>query len=229
MDRQPRGDHAAHLVFARGDDRRPRCHPARPRSRRSGVRWRGWRRSRWRFARSSATSGSCRSVKTTGGMGLHVIVPLEPRYDYEVAKGFSELVARRVKRCCRRTRRSNGRSRAGRTTSSTSTGCRSARARPTSRRSAVRARDGAPVSMPLAWTDVEAMRRKRAPETTPRDAALDHRQRARTGREDGDPWRGGGWKPPRARPAVSRRRARSGGRRPGRTWVGYARSLPLGT
>ena len=30
----------------------------------------------------------------------------------------------------------------------------------------VRARDGAPVSMPLAWADVEAMRRKRAPETT---------------------------------------------------------------
>ena len=29
-------------------------------------------------------------------MGLHVVVPLEPHYDYEIAKGFAELVARRI-------------------------------------------------------------------------------------------------------------------------------------
>jgi bifunctional non-homologous end joining protein LigD len=36
-------------------------------------------------------------VKTSGGSGLHVIVPLRPEFDYDVVKSFGELVARKLK------------------------------------------------------------------------------------------------------------------------------------
>ena len=105
-------------------------------------------------------------VKTTGGMGLHVVVPLAPIYDYDLAKGVAEVVARRVhavlpkdttleRTIARRPEDLDylewvqvGK---GKTYVAPFT---------------VRARAGAPVSMPLEWPAVEAMRRKRAPETT---------------------------------------------------------------
>lgn len=36
--------------------------------------------------------------KTTGGRGMHVYIPLEPEYAYEVARAFAEVIARIVTR-----------------------------------------------------------------------------------------------------------------------------------
>ena len=146
-------------------------------------------------------------VKTTGGMGLHVIIPLKPKYDYDVAKAFAELVARRVHTVLpqdttlERTiaRRPDdvvyldwvqvGK---GKTYVAPFT---------------VRARDGAPVSMPLEWREVEAMRRKRAPETTREMRRWTIANVPRLLAKDGDPWRREGWKPQSLESALSRARS----------------------
>ena len=146
-------------------------------------------------------------VKTTGGMGLHVILPLEPHYDYTIAKGVSELVARRINTVLPKD---------------------TTLERTISRRPedlvyldwvqvgkgktyvapfAVRARDGAPVSMPLAWREVEAMRRKRAPETTAEMRRWTIANVPKLVAKTGDPWRREGWKPQSLESALSKARS----------------------
>ena len=145
-------------------------------------------------------------VKTTGGMGLHVIVPLEPHYDYEVAKGIAELVARRIHAVLPKdttlertiARRPDdvvyldwvqvGK---GKTYVAPFT---------------VRARDGAPVSMPLEWREVEAMRRKRAPETTAEMRRWTIANVPKLVAQAGDPWRREGWRPQALESAIARAR-----------------------
>ena len=145
-------------------------------------------------------------VKTTGGMGLHVIVPLEPHYDYEVAKGIAELVARRIHAVLPKdttlertiARRPDdvvyldwvqvGK---GKTYVAPFT---------------VRARDGAPVSMPLEWREVEAMRRKRAPETTAEMRRWTIANVPKLVAKAGDPWRREGWRPQALESAIARAR-----------------------
>ncbi|MBV9276929.1 MAG: non-homologous end-joining DNA ligase, partial [Candidatus Eremiobacteraeota bacterium] len=39
-------------------------------------------------------------VKTSGGSGVHVVVPLKPVYTYDAIKQFGEIVARRVYEAC---------------------------------------------------------------------------------------------------------------------------------
>lgn len=100
-------------------------------------------------------------VKTSGGSGLHVIVPLEPRYEYDAVKDFAEVVARHVER----------------EIPELTTLERTIAKRPQDRvyldwvqvgkgKTVVpayspRARDGAPVSMPLDWDEVDEFARKR--------------------------------------------------------------------
>lgn len=134
-------------------------------------------------------------VKTTGGMGLHVIVPLQPRYDYDVAKAFAELVARRVHAVL------PDDTTLERTISRrpddvvyldyVQVGKGKTYVAPFS----VRARDGAPVSMPLDWADVEGMRRKRAPETTREMRRWTIANVPKLVAEHGDPWKAAAWKP----------------------------------
>ena len=144
---------------------------------------------------------------TTGGMGLHVIVPLEPRYDYEIAKGVSELVARRIHSVLPKD----------------ATLERTIAKRPDDvvyldwvqvgkgktyvAPFTVRARDGAPVSMPLAWRDVEAMRRKRAPETTAEMRRWTIANVPGLVAKHGDPWRREGWKPQSLESALTKARS----------------------
>ncbi len=145
------------------------------------------------FREQLGSIGIVPAVKTTGGMGLHVIVPLEPRYDYEVAKGFSELVARRVHTVLPKDTTLE-RTIARRPDDLVyldwvQVGKGKTYVAPFS----VRARDEAPVSMPLAWSDVEAMRRKRAPETTREMRRWSIKNVPRLVAEHGDPWRTEGW------------------------------------
>ena len=130
-------------------------------------------------------------VKTTGGAGLHVIVPLQPRYDYDAVKVFAELVARRV----------NGEL-PGATSLERATSRRPAdavyldyvqvgRGKTLVAPYSVRARAGAPVSTPLAWDDVRAMVRKRGRDTQAENARFTIRNVPARLAEGGDPWDAG--------------------------------------
>jgi len=146
-------------------------------------------------------------VKTTGGYGLHVLVPLKPDYDYDVAKGFAELVARHVHTVL----------------PDETTLERTLARRPEDRvyldwvqvgkgktyvaPFSVRARDGATVSMPLGWSEVEAMRRKRAPETTAEMRRWTIANVPGLVAKAGDPWKREGWKPQALEGALSRARS----------------------
>jgi len=93
-------------------------------------------------------------VKTTGGKGLHVVVPVMPKLGWDAIKEFSRWVAERFVAHYpdRFTANMAKRARAGRifidylrnTRGATAVGAYSARARA-----------GAPVATPLAWEEVE--------------------------------------------------------------------------
>ncbi len=71
----------------------------------------------------------------------------------------------------------------------------------------VRPRAKAPVSMPLAWSEVEKMRRKRAAETEGEMARWTIRNVPRLLADAGDPWAGAGWKPQRLEGALEKARS----------------------
>jgi bifunctional non-homologous end joining protein LigD len=135
-----------------------------------------------------AAAGVTPLVKTTGGSGLHVVVPLEPHYDWDQAKGFAELIARRIHdvvpelTTLDRTiaRRPHGTV----YLDYVQVGKGKTYVAPFS----VRARDGAPVSMPIAWSEVEAMRRKRAKETAPEMTRWNIRNVPKLLEKNGDAW-----------------------------------------
>ena len=104
-------------------------------------------------------------VKSSGGSGLHVIVPLVAGYSFEFCKGFGELVMRtlhdRLPETTTLLRMPAKRPKATVYLDYVQIGRGKTMVAPFS----ARPRDGAPVSMPLDWTEVEAMAKKRAKET----------------------------------------------------------------
>jgi bifunctional non-homologous end joining protein LigD len=144
-------------------------------------------------------------VKTSGGMGLHVFVPLTGGYSYESVKLFAELVARHVA------------SRSGNlVTLERSVKKRDPQAvyldfQQVGRGKtyvvaySVRARDEAPVSMPLRWVEVEAFARKRAG-VAPWDefAKFSMRSAPKRLKSQGDLWAGKAWKKQRLEPAITK-------------------------
>lgn len=146
-------------------------------------------------------------VKTTGGSGLHVVVPLAARYDWDVAKGFAELIARRVHDLM-----------PAETTLERATGRRPhgsvyldyvqvGRGKTFVAPFSVRARDGAPVSMPVDWGEVEGMRRKRARDTMPAMLRWSIANVPGLLARAGDPW-AEGWTPHDLESALSNARMR---------------------
>jgi bifunctional non-homologous end joining protein LigD len=145
-------------------------------------------------------------VKSSGGSGLHVAVPLAPRYSYELCKGFAELVARTL----------NGR------LPELTTLARMPAKRPPGTvyldyvqvgkgktlvaPFSVRARAKAPVSMPLAWAEVEAMVRKRAKETEGEFARFTLKNAPPLMAERAGLWGGASWKPQKLEPALKKAR-----------------------
>jgi bifunctional non-homologous end joining protein LigD len=131
-------------------------------------------------------------VKTTGGSGLHVVVPLEPRYDWETAKGFSELIARRVHDVLPE-----------HTTLERMTAKRPAG---TVYLDYVQVGKGKTyVSMPIAWSEVEAMRRTRAKETEREMTRWTIANVPGLLAAHGDPW-AEGWTPHRLETAINQAR-----------------------
>jgi bifunctional non-homologous end joining protein LigD len=160
------------------------------------------------FRDELASIGLRAYVKTTGGMGMHVVVPLVPGYDYAVAKGVSELLARRIHAVL-----------PGDTTLERTIARRPddvvyldwvqvGRGKTYVAPFSVRARPGATVSMPLAWDDVAAMRRKRAKETTAEMRRWTIRNVPGLVAQHGDPWVGEGWRPQRLERAITQAQTR---------------------
>jgi bifunctional non-homologous end joining protein LigD len=144
-------------------------------------------------------------------MGLHVFVPLSAGYSYASAKLFAELLARHV---------AGGLGDA--VTLERSVGKRRpdavyldyvqvGRGKTYVVPYSVRARDGAPVSTPLDWGEVEAFARKRGA-VVPSDefAKYTIRSTPRRLKSGGDPWAGGAWKKQRLEPAIARAQKRWG-------------------
>ncbi len=144
-------------------------------------------------------------VKTTGGYGLHVVVPLQPGYSYDTAKLFAELVAReaagRLGKSVTLERTLSRRPQSAVYLDYVQVGLGKTIVTPYS----VRARDGAPVSAPLSWDEVERLARRRG-SIRPIDEFANHTIRTIPKRleREGDLWKGRVWKKQRLEPAIAK-------------------------
>jgi bifunctional non-homologous end joining protein LigD len=92
-------------------------------------------------------------VKTTGGKGLHVVVPIEREFDYPAVKGFSMAVVQHLARTLpqRFVARSGPSNRAGRVFVDY---LRNGQSQSTAAAFSSRARPGLPVSMTITWDEL---------------------------------------------------------------------------
>lgn len=140
-------------------------------------------------------------VKTSGSSGFHLVVPLKNDYDFETARRFAEIAVEHVAAAL-----------PGLTTVERSIAKRPktavyldwgqvARGKTVVPPYVVRARDGAPVSMPLDWAEVEELLKKRgSPDAFIGQWTL---RNARKRLENvGDLWGGRAWKPAKLEPAL---------------------------
>ena len=131
-------------------------------------------------------------VKTSGGSGLHVVIALKTGYDYDTVRQFVEIVARHVAgllpdlTTLERTVSKRPK------TSVYLDYVQVGRGKTVVPPYVVRARDKAPVSMPLQWSEVEALLGKRGtPEALNAQWTIKNaRKRLDT---HGDLWAGRGW------------------------------------
>lgn len=134
-------------------------------------------------------------VKTTGGFGVHVIVPLASGYSYDTAKIFAELVARRAAgelgEPATLQRTIAKRPQEAVYIDYVQVGQGKTIVAPYS----VRARDAAPVSTPLHWAEVEAFARRRG-NAAPADEFAKHTIATTPQRfeREGDLWGPKHWK-----------------------------------
>jgi bifunctional non-homologous end joining protein LigD len=89
-------------------------------------------------------------LKTSGGKGLHVVVPLAPRLGYDVVKRFSQAIVQHLAKTIpqRFVAKSGGANRVGRVYVDY---LRNGKAQTTAAAFSARARPGLGVSMPVAW------------------------------------------------------------------------------
>jgi bifunctional non-homologous end joining protein LigD len=143
-------------------------------------------------------------VKTTGGKGLHVLVPLAPGHTYDAVKRFGEMVARRMlaqyPRDITLERSKAARPRDAVYFDYLQIGRGKTMVAPWS----VRALPKAPVSTPIAWTHVGAMSRSRAKDTPTAMRRWNLKNTPALLRRTGDPWRTAFARGQRLAPAITR-------------------------
>jgi len=144
-------------------------------------------------------------IKTTGGYGVHLVVPLAAGYSYDTVKLFAEVVAHRT-----------GQELGDRVTLARTIAKRSQKAvyfdyvqvgsgKTIVAPYSVRARDKAPVSMPLHWAEVEAYARKRGTNSAYDEfSAFNIRTAMARLEKEGDLWSGKFWKKSRLEPALTK-------------------------
>jgi bifunctional non-homologous end joining protein LigD len=126
------------------------------------------------------TAGLKAWLKTTGGRGLHVVVPLAPSRDWSECLEFSRAIAEVMVDHDPSMYTTDFR-KAGRESKILIDYLRNNRTNTSICAFSVRARDGAPVSMPIAWADLK-------PSLEPDRFTLVSTP-AYLGRRRGDPWR----------------------------------------
>ena len=96
-------------------------------------------------------------LKTSGGKGLHIVVPIAPRFDHDTIKGFTQAVVRHLARTIpsRFVARSGPANRKGRIFVDY---LRNGHGQTTVAAFSARARPGLGVSMPVAWDDLMSLR-----------------------------------------------------------------------
>ena len=150
--------------------------------------------------------GLATHVKSSGGSGLHVVIPLAPEYSYDTCKAFAELAARTLHERLPRTTTLE-RSPAKRPLGTVYLDyVQVGRGKTLVAPYSARARARAPVSMPLDWTEVEAMARKRAKETEGEFARFTLKNAPARLAELGDLWSGSRWEGQRLEPALEQAR-----------------------
>ncbi|MDB5857521.1 MAG: ligase [Ramlibacter sp.] len=118
-------------------------------------------------------------LKTSGGKGLHVVVPLTPREDWDTVRGFSEAVVQHLAKVIpqRFVARSGAGNRVGRIFVDY---LRNNHGATTAAAYSVRSRPGLGVSMPIGWDDLGALQRS--------DQWTVHTAREHLSFEKIDPW-----------------------------------------
>ena len=144
-------------------------------------------------------------VKTSGQRGLHVLIPVERGPNHEEVTSFARKLASAVAEslpAISTVERMKAKRRGRLYIDFLQNGSGKTIVAPYS----IRARDGAPVSMPIAWSEVEAMRRKRAKETAPEMTRWNIRNVPKLLAKDGDCW-SKAWTPYRLEPVIAAARS----------------------
>lgn len=96
-------------------------------------------------------------LKTSGGKGLHVVVPLAPRYDYDTVKGFSQAIVQHLAKTIpsRFVAKSGPRNRVGKLFVDY---LRNGHGATTATAFSARARPGMGVSIPVSWDDLTGLK-----------------------------------------------------------------------
>ncbi|WP_186511087.1 DNA ligase D [Caenimonas sedimenti] len=137
-------------------------------------------------------------LKTSGGKGLHIVVPLKPELEYPTVKSFSEAVATHLGQAVPQlfVAKSGGRNRMGRIFVDY---LRNGQSQSTAEAYSARARPGMGVSMPITWDQLAEVRSGGHWTVSTAIAYLRSRK--------SDPW-GGYWRNPQhLAPAMQRLRA----------------------
>lgn len=96
-------------------------------------------------------------LKTSGGKGLHVVVPLAPRYDYDIVKGFSQAIVQHLSKTIpsRFVAKSGPSNRVGKLFVDY---LRNGHGATTAAAFSARARPGLGVSMPVSWDELATLK-----------------------------------------------------------------------